>query len=254
MSEAKPHLGEEALQRLIDGQLPARDEGAVRAALALDPALAARVEAQAEDRVALRAALAPKATEPVPERLRAAVQPRVPRWQAIAAAVALFALGVGAGWAIGQHGASDPVAAGKATLVSEAQRAHAVYAVEVRHPVEVGAQESAHLMAWLSKRLGLQLTAPDLLAQGFALVGGRLLPAEAGPAAQLMYEDATGLRLTLYITAMPGSESAFRFARSTAGVSSLVWLEGGYGCAISAPLERAQLWPIAQSVYEALAL
>lgn len=257
MSERKPLLTEEALQRLIDGQLGPGEAGVLRAALAQDAGLAARVEAQAEDRLALRTALAGKAAEPVPEALRLdRLARRGGRLGAphLAAAAALFALGLGLGWGVGRGLGPDPVAIGKSALMAEAQVAYAVYSVEVRHPVEVGAAERDHLMAWLSKRLGRSLTAPDLSARGFDLVGGRLLPSGSGPAAQLMYEDASGLRLTLYITAMPGTESAFRFARSAGGVSSLVWLEGGYGCAISAPLERAELWPIAQSAYEALAL
>ena len=34
--------------------------------------------------------------------------------------------------------------------------------VEVAHPVEVGAAQEAHLLQWLSKRLGRKLAAPDL--------------------------------------------------------------------------------------------
>ena len=47
-------------------------------------------------------------------------------------------------------------------------------------------------MTWLSRRLGRQLTAPDLAAQGFDLIGGRLLPASTGPAAQLMIRIRAG--------------------------------------------------------------
>lgn len=259
MSTANPSptTREEALHRLIDGQLDAAEEAALRAEVARDPALAVQVEGMAADRAALRAALAGKVSEPVPVQLRLdrlATQRRGFGAAQMAAAAALFALGMGLGWGLGRGAPPALVAEHKATLVDEAQVAYAVYSVEVRHPVEVGAGEREHLMAWLSKRLGRPLTAPDLSAQGYELVGGRLLPASAGPAAQLMYEDASGLRLTLYITAMPGSESAFRYVRNEAGLSSLIWLEDGYGCAISAPIARAELWTIAQSAYEALAL
>ena len=49
------------------------------------------------------------------------------------------------------------------------------------------------------------LDTPNLAADGFTLVGGRLLPPIAesgtGPAAQLMYQNQTADRLTVYITA-----------------------------------------------------
>jgi anti-sigma factor RsiW len=42
-------------------------------------------------------------------------------------------------------------------------------------------------------------------------MGGRLLPAEDGPAAQFMYENGTGERLTLYFRNGIGDETAFRY-------------------------------------------
>jgi anti-sigma factor RsiW len=91
--------------------------------------------------------------------------------------------------------------------------AHAVYTPEVRHPVEVGADQQAHLVAWLSKRLGAQLKPPRLEAQGYALEGGRLLPGQSGPVAQFMYRDAGGARLTLYVSTeqTQNQDTGFRF-------------------------------------------
>ena len=84
--------------------------------------------------------------------------------------------------------------------------AHAVYTPEVRHPVEVHADQEAHLTAWLSKRLGAPLKPPALADAGYQLVGGRLLPGATGSVAQFMYEDASHQRLTLYV--QPRSSSA----------------------------------------------
>ena len=47
-------------------------------------------------------------------------------------------------------------------LRSAALVAYAVYAPEVRHPVEVAATQQEHLVQWLSKRLGRPLKVPDL--------------------------------------------------------------------------------------------
>lgn len=104
--------------------------------------------------------------------------------------------------------ASARVQAAAPAFVQDAAIAHAVFTPEQRHPVEVGAGEQTHLLQWLSRRLGTPLQAPDFSAQGFALVGGRLLPAGAGEAtpparAQFMYQDAPGARLTLYVSVLP---------------------------------------------------
>ena len=82
--------------------------------------------------------------------------------------------------------------------------AHRLYSVEVRHPVEVAADDEAHMSTWLSRRLGKSIKPPPLAGAGFRLVGGRLLPADGKPAAQFMYENAAGQRLTLYFAVAAG--------------------------------------------------
>src|SRR5204863_1436 len=81
-------------------------------------------------------------------------------------------------------------------LARRAAVAHAVYSPEVRHPVEVGADDEQHLLTWLSKRLGAKVRAPKLDEVGMSLVGGRLLPGDSGPVAQFMYQSQNGRRAT----------------------------------------------------------
>ena len=123
------------------------------------------------------------------------------------------------------------------------------FSVEVRHPVEVDAGQEAHLIQWLSKRLGRQLVAPDLAAAGFQLMGGRLLPAEDGPAAQFMYENGDRERLTLYLRAGVGGETAFRY-HEEGGVGAFYWSDEGFGYAIAAKADRGLLLHIAELVYQ----
>src|SRR5439155_16750884 len=71
---------------------------------------------------------------------------------------------------------------------------------------------------WLSKRLGTEIKPPSLKPIGSELIGGRLLPGDSGQVAQFMYHDATGQRLTLYVTRETPKlanqpETAFRFGR-----------------------------------------
>jgi anti-sigma factor RsiW len=128
-----------------------------------------------------------------------------------------------------------------------------VYSPEVRHPVEVGADQEAHLVAWLSKRLGAPLKVPHLGGIGYALVGGRLLPGDRGPVAQFMYQDAKGLRLTLYVRLNPDEsrETAFRFAQER-GVGVFYWLDRRLGYALSGEVEKAELLRVATAVYRQL--
>ena len=123
----------------------------------------------------------------------------------------------------------------------------------MRHPVEVGADQQAHLVAWLSKRLGAPLKAPQLGAQGWELEGGRLLPGQRGPVAQLMYRNASGARLTLYVSTeqQAGRDTGFRFAQE-GPVSVFYWIDGKFGYALSGTLDKAALAAVANAVYAQL--
>ena len=130
--------------------------------------------------------------------------------------------------------------------------AYAVYQPEQRHPVEVAADQQEHLVQWLSKRLARPLTVPGLQAQGFELVGGRLLPGEHGARAQFMYQNAAGQRITLYLGALDGAPlETFRFDQQ-GPVASFYWVERGFGYAITGELPRPALQALATVVYEQL--
>ena len=131
--------------------------------------------------------------------------------------------------------------------------AHAVDSPEVRHPVEVVAAEQQHLVAWLSKRVGTQLKAPVLAAQGYDLVGGRLLPGDSGARAQFMYQNAAGERVTLYLSAIPKNTqavpTAFRFEQN-GPVSAFYWIDRDLSYALSGNMPRERLLKISELVYQ----
>jgi len=104
-------------------------------------------------------------------------------------------------------------------------------------------------MQWLSKRLGRQLVTPDLSGAGFRLMGGGLLPAEDGPAAQFMYKNDTRERLTLYLRSGIGDETAFLY-HEEGGVGAFYWSKEGFGYAIAARADRGPLLRLAEIVYQ----
>ena len=251
-------IGEDDLQAYIDDRLPAAAKAKVEAWLAAHPEAAAAVAADLRHRDALRDHLHAKYAEPIPARLRIA-SIRAGRRAAFAgmlrvaaAACVLVAVGGVGGWLA--HGALTPPAARQVAdttiIAHDAVAAFRTFTVEVVHPVEVPASNEAHLVAWLSKWLGRPLLAPDLNAFGFRLVGGRLLPAGSAAAAQLMYEAGDGKRLTLYVRAGSGAQTAFRFAQEGT-TATFSWIEEGFGFAVSAQAGRDELLPIAEAVYRA---
>jgi anti-sigma factor RsiW len=210
---------------------------------------AERVAVYREQNLQLRAHFNPVLDEPVPQRLTTlAPRPGLARY---AIAAGWLALGVAVGWLANASMTRDPVRL--AGFAHRAAIAHAVYSPEVRHPVEVGADQQEHLVRWLSKRLGADLKPPTLSANGYELVGGRLLPGDRGAVAQFMYQDAKGRRLTLYVSRMNVSQgdTAFRYSRDN-GVSVFYWVDGSLGYALSGELPKSDLLGVATAVYKQL--
>ena len=243
---------ESDLHAYIDGMLPAERASEVEAYLAAHPEDTARVAAYCEQTAALHRTFDPVLDEPLPRKLEI---PR-PLWirpvLRYAAVVAWIALGGVIGWQLHAY-TSTSIRMEPAAWARRAAIAHAIYSPEVRHPVEVGADQEAHLAAWLSKRLGAPIKAPYLGNQGYQLVGGRLLPGERGPVAQFMYQDGRGQRLTLYVRVNPDDsrETAFRFAQER-GVGVFYWLDRKLGYALSGEVDRTELLRVATAVYRQL--
>jgi anti-sigma factor RsiW len=208
-----------------------------------------RVE-HAEQNNALKRAFDPVMTEPIPARMYL----KRPHWLDYAQAAIFMAVGVAIGLAVPYLRPAPPSAAMvSAPLPIRAARAHQVYSPEVRHPVEVDAKEQDHLVKWLSKRLGYPLKVPVLATEGFELLGGRLLPGPDGPVAYFMFQDATGKRLTLYVTRRARAEAitAFRFAQD-GNVSVFYWVDRDCGYAISGEIDKPALARVATAIHRQL--
>ena len=242
-------IGEHDLQAYVDGQIDSARVAEIESHLAGNPQDAMRVEAYRRQNQTLHALFDPALDEPLSGALQRRHRPR-PQWQRYAAVVGTLALGLVLGY--GLRGATAP-ALGPMALSKQAAFAHVAFVPEVLHPVEVSAKQETHLVNWLSKRLGGEVRAPHLTSAGFELMGGRLLPAETGPAAQFMYQDNRGQRLTLYVKreVSKDTETAFRFTKEK-GVSVFYWIDRDFGYALSGDLPKAELLKVAETVYRQL--
>ena len=279
------------LHAFVDAQLPAERLHEIEAYLAGRPEEAQRVEAYRAQKRKLHALFDPVLDEQTPRRLLRAARPMSSSptpWylQRLAAGVVIAVISGATGFGLrgvlpalnsddpGRMATSAPLQGG-ITLVSAsgfAQRAavaHAVYSPDARRPVEVDAAHEEQLVAWLSKRMGAPMKPPQLQAQGYALEGGRLLPGGQGPVAQFMYRNELGSKLTLYVSndvsdlgsaAGPGAENlpgtknadtAFRFAQQGA-VNVFYWVDGAFGYALSADVDRAVLARVSAAVHQQL--
>src|SRR5262245_20400739 len=250
-------VNEHDLQAYADGKLPEERRAAVAAWLAAHPEDAERIENYRQIATEVRSTYGGVLEEPVPERLARAMRPaRVRHAVKVAAWVVLgVALGALAGWQL--HSMQSPSTVpgdAAAAMAHRAAVAHATYSPAVRHPVEVGAEQEPHLVAWLSQRPRTQLPAPKLEAVGYNRIGGRLLPGERGPVAHFMYQCNRGTRVTLYVRSdMASSRSiAFRYARE-GNVDVYYWVDSKLGYDVSSgDISKELLLNVANAAYQQL--
>ena len=249
MNENHFSVTKDDLHALADGRLTPERAEEVKAYLRNHPARAAEVEDYRRINRALGVVFDSVLEEPIPAAQIAVAQGTRPRLAApLVAAAAGLVLGVGLTWfAQGFGGGGGDFVLDQ--LAEKSAAAYAVYAPEVRHPVEVAASEAEHLSAWLSNRMGMAFRIPRLGDLGFELIGGRLMIGDRAPAALLMYENSQGRRLIFYLRndLSEAGTSEPRYVRS--GETGVVtWFGDATGFGLAGAFVEDELLPVAQSL------
>jgi anti-sigma factor RsiW len=258
MTGSEPQITEADLISYVDGQLEDRQRDAVRAHLASNPADARKVAMWQQQNATLTALYGPLDTDALPERLdvyriERRLRSQHADWRNMAAAsILILTVGLTGGWF--GRGLVSQVAKPAHSIVADAAQAHRLFASEVLHPVEIraDAENASSLPKWLSKRLDRKLNIPDLTRHGLSLVGGRVLPSSEGAAAQLMYEDKSGQRVTLYIVAAADSSDTAMRRSSLGSLEAISWDDETIRCALVGNLPSDRMDAIAKDTYQQL--
>jgi len=243
-------VAEETLQAFIDGQLPSHEQAEVERYLAQHPDEAERVASYLRQRDQIRSAFEHVLHEEVPDRISArrfaSQRPAVLR---VAAVIAWIAIGGALGWVLRGQQMPGPAAATPETeIVERARVAHVIYTAEGRRAVEVAASQEQDMIRWLSKRMNAAVRVPKLGEFGFEALGGRLLPGDRGPACQIMYQNAAGKRLTIYLAHDPGGiAKPVKFSDKDT-VHVVFWTDGKLAFAVSGEIEQEELKRIAAEI------
>jgi anti-sigma factor RsiW len=240
-----------ALHAYADGELQGDEKRNVEQALALSDDARNVLESIRQQKSELHKAYDQVLDEPVPERLlKAAIpSPRVNIWPRLALAASLGALAFGAASSWFAHNNITSVAMVE-TLPQRALNAFQVYGAEQRHAVEVAANEKEHLETWLSKRIGVKFAVPSLSAEGFTLIGGRLLAEQGQPAGLLMYEDANKKRLAIYVAANSAKNNEAMMMEKRGSVVTCYWVETDMVYALAGEQSSEQMLELAKAAHE----
>ncbi|MGE5337552.1 MAG: anti-sigma factor family protein [Gemmatimonadota bacterium] len=248
----KHAIEENELHAYVDGQMPASERERFEALLRDDAAARDSARAYLAQNEALHAAFDGVLAEPHALHLPESTAHGWTRGPLAIAATLLLGIGIG----FISRGLLTAQSAPLAAFAHQAVLAYVAYVPEVRHPVEVPAQEEQHLVAWLSKRLSVPLRAPQLDAAGYRLLGGRLLPAASSagdaPVALLMYENPKGKRLSLLVRReADNKDTAFRFTEE-GSTRVFYWIDGPCGYALAGDVDREELLRLSRLVYQQL--
>lgn len=208
-------VSDSELNALVDDELDPARQAEVEAWLADNPEAAQRVARYRAQNAGLHALYDDILNEDLPASTAALLEVRragVPAWAAMAAAIALFVVGAAGGWIVRGEAVPDASAqfaaastpAPAATppidtqvLMQRASMAHVVsHQDELRTPAAGG---PAAMADYIADRMGKQVRVPSLDSFGYKMLGGRVLPDTDGPAAQFVFADENGQKVSLYV-------------------------------------------------------
>jgi anti-sigma factor RsiW len=244
-------IDEADLHAYVDNALDAARRKEVQDYIDRNPQAAQAVAALSGQRQLLRSALSSIADEPIPQRLslsnliRERRQQR--RWPWQMAAAVFLSLGIGAVGGLSLRDRTAP-AGGISALAGEARASYAVYATDNLHPVEMGPQQRAELLSWVSSKLNQPVTVPDLTPSGYRFSGGRVVATEHGPAAMFLYEAADGTRLAVVMRRMAHETDTPMLQHSDGHVGGYAWAVRGLGFSLVGTGRPEALHPLADEV------
>lgn len=252
---APENISDSDLHAYVDGELDEAALTEVEAWLAEHPDYAAKVHAYALQKRQLHRLYDHAAEAPVPDHVLALIEADRPSawqpgWRRLAAAIVLLLFGGLGGWWGASFTGETPNAGSQ--FVQRALGAHVVYAHDDNRPVEVGGGDETRLVNWLSGRLGHKLMIPNLKGAGFKLMGGRLVADKGDAAGLIMYEDAKGRRISLYVRpGMRGGDAKFRFIAEQEMVA-FYWTNGPLTYALTGEMPRDDLLSLVRMVHDDL--
>lgn len=235
----------------LDGDPERKRE--VEAYLEARPEIAARVRAFARQDEVIRDHYGGVLDEPVPERLRMALDapPRkrgMVALKAAAAAVLLIATATGS-WLLGRSTAHETAQHGDRLMAQAVAEFLNAPASGVRSGRDM---TGARSLPWFSDRIALELRAPDLSAEGFRLADKRLVGADDREVVEVSYVNGEGRRIILMLH--PRWQEAAPDVRidEQDGVAVAYWADGPLAFGLASDVGAEKTRELADSIRQSM--
>jgi anti-sigma factor RsiW len=238
-----------ALHALADGELQGEEKTSVEKLVAENEEARQVVASIHNQKSELHKAFDHVLAEPIPAALLSAANqkpnPRMLPYLAAICAAMLLMIGGSIGWFASQQNNAQQAE----SLPTRALNSYVVYSPEMKHAIEVPGAEAGHLDAWLSKRIGVKFTIPDMTGKGYSLIGGRLLAEGDKPAGLLMYEDANKQRLAIYIAANEKHTNGAMKVERRGNLVSCYWVEPDLVYALAGEQSADEMLKLAEAAH-----
>jgi len=243
-------VSDDLLVAYIDGELAQRECEQVEEYLAQHPEEQHRIAQWRRNDDALRLAFE---VDDEPE-LVASNDNR--RWQQLTryalAACLLLAVGFGGGLGLSKL----PFGGGEKyqlQVAAWANEAHEIFAIDARRAGEFGADDAIQATSWLKKRIGVEMTIPDLKADQLQFVGARLVGQGGAPAALMTYETSASERISVFVQAHDQKidEVGYWFIHGQ-DKTTCVWLNEQIAFSVTGDLSDEKLKSIALKVRDSV--
>lgn len=231
------------LNALVDGELDAPTAAALERRIGDEPEMGKAHVAIVATRAALARLERPEVGMRLLDRIEAAAgvsshtsPQRQPRrqadWRALAASIAVaFVVAGSGGYWLGTIRPSETTS----DLVASTHRRSLLAA----SPVDIASSDRHTVKPWLDNRIGISPPAPDLAAQGFLLVGGRVDVIGGNAVPTLVYRHNEHL---ITVVAEPAAAGVSGPHNSQAdGYNMVNWTSSGFSYWAVSDLERAEL-------------
>jgi len=260
MSKSLIEIQEDDLHAYVDNQLSEEKIQAVEELMRNDPNIAEQILQWQQQNNAITQYFDKENFDNIPEQLNIdklkskAKQNKIKsqglHWYYSMAASLFLMIGSGlTGWFA--HGSLQATPQSAPIFADMAISAYEVFSVEVLHPVEVRADKKDHLVKWLSKRVNHPIQIPELENYGFKLLGGRLLSMQEGrAAAQFMFENKQGKRITWLVSKSPAYKDHAFFFKNEKSINSYYWMDSNVAYSVSGEMDRDNLHELSQGIYQ----
>jgi len=256
-------IQEDDLHAYVDNQLSDEKRRAVEELMRDKPEIAEKIQQWQQQNQAIAEYFEKESFAQIPEKLKLenislAVKKDhdqetksqgYPWYYSMAASLFLAIGGATIGWFAHDNLQETPKNA--PVFANMAISAYEVFSVEVLHPVEVGANKKEHLVKWLSKRIDHSIKLPALENYGFKLLGGRLLSMQEGrAAAQFMFENKQGKRITWLISKSPAYKDHAFFFKNDKSINSYYWMDTNVAYSVSGEMNKDNLYKLSRGIYQ----